>query len=281
MRRITIALPLLLAALPVGAQLQTFPADPVCTAGAVFTYVNSTTGVARKCVNGTTSNVVAASEVGSLACTQLPAHTGNVTSSAGSCALTIGAAQVTNAMLAGSITDANLASNYSGVGSCTNQVVTATVDNAAPTCTTLTSAYVNNSIALTGVDVNTSNQVTATHLAAALPVAQGGTGVATHTQGAVITGGNGTAAEVDLADVAAGSVLTSGGTSTIPAWRAAATCTSSAATTCTITGQRAGCLPVCSMTTSVSTTFRAALASTTITCTFGTSGSNTCNCLCI
>src|SRR5207245_6189981 len=40
----------------------------------------------------------------------------------------------------------------------------------------VTSAQVNNSIALTRADVNTSNQVTATHLAAALPIAQGGTG---------------------------------------------------------------------------------------------------------
>src|SRR5438552_11949849 len=47
----------------------------------------------------------------------------------------------------------------SGTGSCTNQAVTALNLVAAPTCTTLTSAYVNNSIALTGTDINTSNQV--------------------------------------------------------------------------------------------------------------------------
>src|SRR5437867_10771081 len=41
---------------------------------------------------------------------------------------------------------------------------------------TITSADVNNSIALTGTDINTSNQVTAAHFAAALPIAQGGTG---------------------------------------------------------------------------------------------------------
>jgi len=40
----------------------------------------------------------------------------------------------------------------------------------------ITSASVDTSIALTGTDINTSNQVTATHLAAALPIAQGGTG---------------------------------------------------------------------------------------------------------
>jgi hypothetical protein len=62
-----------------------------------------------------------------------------------------------------------------GNGTCTNQVVTAENADAAPTCTTLTSAFVNSSIALTGTDINTSNQVTATHLASPLPSAQGGT----------------------------------------------------------------------------------------------------------
>lgn len=61
-------------------------------------------------------------------------------------------------------------------GTCASQTVTAISTAGVPTCTTLTSAYVNNSIALTGVDINTSNQVTATHLSAALPVNQGGTG---------------------------------------------------------------------------------------------------------
>src|SRR3989442_7370355 len=40
----------------------------------------------------------------------------------------------------------------------------------------ITSASVDNTIALTGTDINTSHQVTVTHLAAALPIAQGGTG---------------------------------------------------------------------------------------------------------
>lgn len=62
---------------------------------------------------------------------------------------------------------------------CTNQAVTGV--GASLTCTTLTSAYVDTSIAKTGTDINTSNQVTVTHLASALPVAQGGTGVATLT----------------------------------------------------------------------------------------------------
>lgn len=64
-------------------------------------------------------------------------------------------------------------------GSCTNQVTTAISTSGVPTCTTVTSAYVNNSIALTGTDINTSNQVTATHLSAPLPIAQGGTNAAT------------------------------------------------------------------------------------------------------
>ena len=59
-------------------------------------------------------------------------------------------------------------------GTCTNQAVTAISSSGVPTCTTLTSAYVNNTIALTGTDINTSNQVTVTHLASPLPQAQGG-----------------------------------------------------------------------------------------------------------
>lgn len=77
-----------------------------------------------------------------------------------------------------------------GTQTCTNQAVTATT-NAGATCTTLTSAYVNTSIAQTGVDINTSFQVTVTHLAAALPVNQGGIGVATLTG---LAKGNGTGA---------------------------------------------------------------------------------------
>ena len=62
-------------------------------------------------------------------------------------------------------------------GTCTNQSVTALTNGSAPTCTTLTSAYVNNSIALTGTDINTASQVIATHLTSPLPEAQGGTGI--------------------------------------------------------------------------------------------------------
>src|SRR5262245_52826924 len=62
--------------------------------------------------------------------------------------------------LKGNGTDwATSSGSASGTGSCTNQAVTATNSDAAPTCTTLTSAYVNSSIAQTGVDINTSHQV--------------------------------------------------------------------------------------------------------------------------
>lgn len=61
--------------------------------------------------------------------------------------------------------------NAINVGPAANKVIGGTT----PSAITITSAYVDTSIALTGVDINTSNQVTATHLAAALPIAQGGT----------------------------------------------------------------------------------------------------------
>lgn len=50
------------------------------------------------------------------------------------------------------------------VGSCTNQAVISLSATVAPGCATITSSYVNNTIALTGTDINTSNQVTATHI---------------------------------------------------------------------------------------------------------------------
>jgi hypothetical protein len=51
------------------------------------------------------------------------------------------AGNIQAAVKTSSVTDAMLQSNYSGVGSCTNQAVTAVNDNAVPTCTTLTSTY--------------------------------------------------------------------------------------------------------------------------------------------
>jgi len=113
-----------------------------------------------------------------------------------------------------------------------------------------------------------------------LPMANGGTGAnISGTVGALLSPTS-TTVVGQIADVAVGSALVSGGVGAAPSYSASGTCTSSSSTTCTITGRRSGCLPVCSMTTSVSTTFRAAISSTTITCTFGTSGTNTCNCIC-
>jgi len=94
-------------------------------------------------------------------------------------------------------------------GTCTNQAVTAISTLGVPTCTTLTSAYVNNSIALTGTDINTSNQVIATHLSSALPINQGGTGTTSTLTGLVRGSGSAmTAAELS------GDVTTSGSNAT-------------------------------------------------------------------
>ncbi len=46
----------------------------------------------------------------------------------------------------GTLPDASLASNYSGVGTCTNQFARALNDNAAPTCATVTSADVDSTV---------------------------------------------------------------------------------------------------------------------------------------
>ncbi len=90
-------------------------------------------------------------------------------------------------------------------GTCTNQVTTAISTSGVPTCTTVTSAYKDTSIASTGVDINTSYQVTATHLASALPVAQGGWGLATLTVHDIYVG-NGTSAPTAIAGCTNGSL---------------------------------------------------------------------------
>jgi len=72
-------------------------------------------------------------------------------------------AAVAFADVTGTVTDAQLASNYSGTGSCTNQFVRAANDNAAPTCAT---------VSLTA------------DVAGTLPIASGGTN-ATSSQGAI------------------------------------------------------------------------------------------------
>jgi len=84
------------------------------------------------------------------------------------------AGNVQAAVKSGSITDAMLASNYSGIGACTNQVVTALNDNAAPTCTTITSAYTSGTFtpsAHTHAESEVTNLVT--DLAAKLALAGG------------------------------------------------------------------------------------------------------------
>lgn len=98
----------------------------------------------------------------------------------------------------------------SGTGSCTNQVVTALSSDAAPTCTTITSAYVNSSILTT---------------AAAVTIGQGGTGQTTATAafdalspmtaaGDLIYGGT-SGTRTRLATGTAKQILTAG---TTPAW---------------------------------------------------------------
>ena len=62
----------------------------------------------------------------------------------------------------GAVVSADL--NITGT-TCSNKTVTAISSAAAGSCNTITSSYVDNSIALTGTDINTSNQVTATHIA--------------------------------------------------------------------------------------------------------------------
>lgn len=58
---------------------------------------------------------------------------------------------------------------------CTNQFARGINASGAAQCATVVSTDTDTSIAHTGADINTSHQVSATHLAAALPLAQGGT----------------------------------------------------------------------------------------------------------
>ncbi len=94
--------------------------------------------------------------------------------------------------------------------SCANKVLAA-VDAAATVgnCVTVGSSQVDTSIAKTGTDINTSNQVTATHLSAALPVNQGGTGTTSTLTGLV----RGSASAMTAAELS-GAVTTSGSNAT-------------------------------------------------------------------
>ena len=77
-----------------------------------------------------------------------------------------------------------------------------------------------------------------------------------------------------------GIVLSGSGGLNISDTTAANTCTSSSATTCTAT-VRSGCKPVCSQTTSNSLYLtKCAVSTTTLTCTWPTTGTNTCNFIC-
>jgi hypothetical protein len=62
---------------------------------------------------------------------------GGVTSVTASPPLSSSGGATPNISLTGTISDAQLANNYSGVGSCTSQFVRAVNDNAAPTCNTV------------------------------------------------------------------------------------------------------------------------------------------------
>jgi hypothetical protein len=112
-------------------------------------------------------------------------------------------------------------------GTCTNQVVTAISSSAVPTCLTVTSAYVDTSIAKTGTDINTSNQVTVTHLAAALPVAQGGIGSAT--AGADTVFGNATGSTAAPGFTSAPVVVTLNATTSLSSGSSPPTCTAGTA----------------------------------------------------
>lgn len=79
----------------------------------------------------------------------------------------------------------NLFGAYNGT-ICTNQAMSALSQSGAATCSTVTSAYTDTSIAKTGTDINTSNQVTSTHLASPLSPTQGGSGLSNPTADAIL-----------------------------------------------------------------------------------------------
>jgi hypothetical protein len=99
---------------------------PTCTSAQKLTYTSN----AWSCVADQTGAAGGDTFVaGSCPANQFAiAHTSNL---APTCS------QPAFANLGGAATDAQLANNYSGVGSCTNQFVRATNDNLAPTCSTV------------------------------------------------------------------------------------------------------------------------------------------------
>jgi hypothetical protein len=108
----------------------------------------------------------------------------------------------------------------SGVGSCSNKAVTGLTDNAAPTCTTLTSAYMDSSIATTGGDISTSSQVIGIgHISTGtLGVASGGTGTSTLTVHGPLVG-EGTSSIFAVSAGSSGQCFMSNGVSTDPSFQ--------------------------------------------------------------
>ena len=121
------------------------------------------------------------------------------------CTKSNGTAFGTAAFAATSAFDASgAAAARAAVGSCTNQAVTATTTSGA-TCTTITSSYVDTSIAKTGTDINTSNQVTVTHLSSPLSTTQGGLGAANNSANGVPVFVSGTATVTAQVGISGGS----------------------------------------------------------------------------
>ena len=125
-------------------------------------------------------------------------------------------------------------------GTCTNQFTRSIDSSGRPTCATVVSTDTDSSIAHTGVDINTSYQITTTHLSAALPVNQGGTGTTSTLTGLM----RGNASAMTAAEIS-GDCTTSGSNAitckpTLPAAGSSGTFSGSSyifvcSTTCTIT----------------------------------------------
>lgn len=186
---------------------------------------------------------------------------------------------LTTGLLLNTVTAGTAAPSAYGGTSCTNQFPRSLNASGAATCAS--------------VDLSADTAATV------LPMTKGGTGAnLTGTTGGVHYSSS-TTVTAQTAGGAAGTILANSSANT-PAWLAAGTagqvlssrgaaapvyvgvqsCTSSAATTCTITVARSGCVPVCGLGTAASTWVKGTVSTTTLTCTFSTSGTNTCNCLC-
>jgi hypothetical protein len=168
--------------------------------------------------SGTTTVNAAAAASGTLT---LPAGTGTVLSTIAAVTAAQGGTGANNTATSTYYLKGNgtnfITSNgaASGTGACTNQAVTTLNSDAAPTCTTITSSYVNTSIAQTGVDINTSHQVTALHLGT--PTVSG-FGLTANTGGIFYSG----AANMTLlSGTATANQLLMSGAAAAPAWSTA------------------------------------------------------------